>query len=328
MTRQQNPERRRSDTERLHRQSYVHRTPLIVLVGPTGIGKSALALDLAETLQGEIVSADSRQVYRGMDIGTAKPTRAERARVAHHLIDIVDPDQDFALAGFQERAYKAIDDIAARRLLPLLVGGTGQYIHAVVEGWRIPRVPADPALRARLYAEAEAQSLQSLYKKLLELDPEAAGLVDARNPRRVIRALEVCISSGQPFSALRGKDPPPYAVLQIGLTMERQRLYRRVDVRIDEMISRGLVEEVRGLVNKGYSWTLPSMSSLGYVQFRPYFEESATLEETVALIKKQTRRFIRHQYNWFRLADKRIRWFDASLPPRDSALELIRAFLP
>jgi len=303
------------------------RASLVVIVGPTGVGKSVLALCLAEALHGEIVSADSRQVYRGMDIGTAKPTQAERTQVAHHLIDVVDPDQGFALAEFQEQAYAAIGNIAMRGLLPFLVGGTGQYIHAVVEGWRIPRVPADPGLRARLYAEAEERGVQSLYRKLLELDPAAADFVDARNPRRVVRALEVCILSGRPFSEQRGKDLPPYAVLQIGLTMDRQALYRRVDQRIENMVARGLVDEVRGLLDKGCDWALPSMSSLGYLQFRAYFEGSATLDETVALIKKETRRFIRHQYNWFRPADPRIHWLDAAASPCDPALELIRTFL-
>jgi tRNA dimethylallyltransferase len=303
------------------------RAPLVVIVGPTGVGKSALALSLAEALQGEIVSADSRQVYRGMDIGTAKPGQAERARVVHHLIDVVDPDQGFSLAQFQEQAYAAIGDITSRGCLPFLVGGTGQYIHAVVEGWRIPRVPADPGLRARLVAEAEERGVQSLYQRLLELDPAAADLVDARNPRRVVRALEVCILSGRPFSEQRRKDPPPYTVLQLGLTMDRRALYRLVDRRIDQMIARGLVDEVRGLLDRGYGWTLPSMSSLGYLQFRAYFEGSATLEETIALIKKETHRFIRHQYNWFRPADPRIHWLDAIVSPQDVALELIHPLL-
>jgi len=302
-------------------------TPLVVIVGPTGAGMSALALCLAEALHGEIVSADSRQVYRGMDIGTAKPTLAVQARVAHHLIDVVDPDQGFSLAEYQERAYAAIGDIAARGLLPFLVGGTGQYVHAVVEGWRIPRVPADPDLRARLYAEAEEQGIQSLYRRLLELDPAAVDFVDALNPRRVIRALEVCILSGRPFSEQRGKVPPPYAVLQIGLTMDRQALYRRVDLRVDDMIARGLVDEVRGLLGRGYGWALPSMSGLGYLQLKAYFEGSATLEESTALTKKETHRFIRHQYNWFRPADRRIHWLDAAASPCDVATELICTLL-
>jgi tRNA dimethylallyltransferase len=300
-----------------------HQTPLVVIVGPTGVGKTSLSLELAQALDGEIVSADSRQIYRGMDIGTAKPTPAEQARVPHHLVDIIDPDADFGLATYQELAYVAIADIARQGHLPFLVGGTGQYIRAVVEGWHIPRVPPDAALRASLYAEVEQQGCQALYERLLKLDPDAAGLIDARNVRRVVRALEVCIKTGRPFSEQRGRVPPPYTVLQIGLTMAREALYRRIDARIDAMIAGGLVKEVRKLLENGYDWALPAMSSLGYLQLKGYFEGTASLAEAVALIKKETRRFIRHQYNWFRLTDDRIHWFDATESPYPAARELI-----
>ncbi len=299
--------------------------PLVVIVGPTGVGKTALAVQLARDLDGEIVSADSRQVYRGMDIGTAKPTPEERALVPHHLIDIIDPDQEFTLAEFQERAYVAIQEIATRGRLPFLVGGTGQYVRAVVEGWRIPRVSPDPELRAALQAEARESGSQALYERLLSLDPDAASFVDPRNLRRVIRALEVCIKSGRPFSAQRGKSPPPYRVLQIGLTMERDELYRRVDARVERMVGDGLVEEVRGLLARGYDWSLPAMSGLGYLQLRGYFEGRLSLDEAVALIKKETRRFIRHQYNWFRPGDSRIHWLDATVIPYGEARRLIES---
>ena len=305
----------------------VESAPLVVIVGPTGIGKSALALRLAValgTVQAvEIVSADSRQIYVGMDIGTAKPTPAELAQVPHHLIDIVTPDQDFSLAEYQERAYAAIDDVHRRHGLPLLVGGTGQYVRAVIEGWQIPRVAPDPELRARLQTRADQEGSQSLYKRLIELDPDARTFVDARNLRRVIRALEVCIKTGRPFSEQRGRDPPPYAVLQLGLTLERQALYRRVDARIKGMIDRGLVSEVKGLLERGYDWTLPAMSSLGYLQLRGYLEDTMSLEECVALIKRETRRFIRQQYNWFRLTDARIHWLNVALSPYPAAREQI-----
>ena len=285
---------------------------LIVIVGPTAVGKTALSLHLAEVFEGEIVSADSRLFYRGMDVGTAKPTPEERARVPHHLVDIAAPDETVGLAEFQEQAYAAIRDIHARGKLPLLVGGTGQYVRAVVQGWRVPRVPPDPALRARLEAQAEREGGAALHGRLAELDPKAAERLDPRNVRRVIRALEVCLITGRPISEQQGKQPPPYRILQIGLTMERAALYARVDRRVEAMMAAGLEDEVRRLVEAGYAWDLPAMSGLGYAQFRPYFEGQATLEEVVVEIERATRRFVRHQYNWFRLTDPAIRWFDVA----------------
>ncbi|MBL7199585.1 MAG: tRNA (adenosine(37)-N6)-dimethylallyltransferase MiaA [Anaerolineae bacterium] len=298
--------------------------PLIVIVGPTAVGKTSLALRLAGPFSGEIVSADSRQIYRGMDIGTGKPTPADLSRVPHHLIDIIEPDDEFTLADYQALADAAIQDIACRERVPFLVGGTGQYVRAIIEGWQIPRVPPDPILRSRLYAEAEESGPQALYDRLLARDPAAAAFIDPRNVRRVIRALEVCVKTGRPFSEQRGKRPPPYEILQIGLTMEREALYERIDRRIDEMIARGLVVEVQGLVARGYGWELPAMSSLGYLQFREHLAGAMPLEDAVALVKKETRRFVRQQYNWFRQADPRIHWLDASEPPYPAACTLIR----
>jgi tRNA dimethylallyltransferase len=298
---------------------------LIVIVGPTGIGKSALALELSGQFVCEVVSADSRQIYRGMDIGTAKVTPAELAQTPHHLIDIVDPDEDFSLAEYQERAYAAIAEITRRGRWPVLVGGTGQYVRAVIEGWRIPRVPPDPALRQSLFEEAEREGAPALYARLIALDPAVGEYVDARNVRRVVRALEVCLKSGRPFSDQRGRDAPPYEILQVGLTMERAALYARIDARIELMIERGLADEVRSLVEAGYDWSLPAMSSLGYIQLRGYIEGRASLDECVALIKKATRRFIRQQYNWFRLSNPKIHWIDVGLEaPGPEALALVK----
>lgn len=302
-------------------------TPLdkvLVIVGPTAVGKTALSLYLAERLGGEVVSADSRLFYRGMDIGTAKPTPEERARVPHHLIDIADPDETVGLARFLRLAHAAIADICARGRLPMVVGGTGQYVRALVEGWTPPAVPPDRALRAELEEQARREGLEPLIARLAALDPEAAARVDPRNPRRVVRALEVALRAG-PIGPDR--TPPPYNFFQIGLTMDRSALYARADARLEEMVRAGLVEEIRRLLEAGYGWDLPAMSALGYIQFRPYFEGRAPLEEVLAQVRRDTRRFIRHQYNWFRLSDPRICWFDATRTPPEEILAVVRGWL-
>ncbi len=286
--------------------------PLLVLIGPTAVGKTALSLRLGQEFQAEIISADSRQIYRGLDIGAAKATPQEQALLPHHLLDIVDPDQFFTLADFQSQAYAAIDAIHRRGRLPMLVGGTGQWVRAVMEGWGIPRVPPDFTLRAKLEAEAETIGRDAFHAQLAAVDPEAAQKIDPRNLRRVIRALEVYQKTGLPISHHQRKKAPPYTILQIGLTRPRQQLYERVDYRIDKMMTQGLLAEVERLVAAGYGWNQPAMSGLGYRQIGLYLQNQITLDETVALIKKETRRFVRQQYNWFRLDDARIAWFDLS----------------
>ena len=262
-----------------------------------------------------------------MDVGTAKPTPEERARVAHHLIDIADPDETVGLAEFQARAYAAIEDIHARGKVPVLVGGTGQYVRAVVEGWSIPRIPPDPALRAALEIEARREGADHLHAHLARLDPEAARRLDPRNVRRVTRALEVCLLTGRPVSEQQRKRPPRYRVLQVGLTMERAALYAHADRRIEAMMAAGLEGEVRSLLEAGYGFHLPAMSGLGYAQFRPYLEGQAVLEDVVAEIKRATRRFIRHQYNWFRLTDPAIRWFSVTETAAEEVKQVVRAWL-
>ena len=296
-------------------------------MGPTAVGKSELALRLAEEFGGEIVSADSRQIYRGLDIGTAKPTAEERRRVPHHLLDVVDPDEVLTLAQYQELAYAAIDDILARGKVPFLVGGTGLYIKAIVEGWSIPRVPPNEKLRAEMYRLAECEGPEALHARLRKVDPVAAARIDPRNVRRVVRALEVYAETGRPISELQRRSPPPYRTLQIGLTMEREELYRRIDERVERMIERGLVEEVRGLIERGYGLDLPAMSGLGYREIGLYLRGEIGLEEAIRLIKRNTRRFVRHQYNWFRLDDPDIHWFDALSEPYDQIRQLVASFL-
>ena len=308
------------------RSEYSQNPPLIVIVGPTAVGKTALALRLGRTLDVEVVSADSRQVYRGMDIGTAKPTPEERRLVPHHLIDVVDPDEPFGLAQYQTMAYAAIDDVLARGRLPLLVGGSGQYVRAVVEGWGIPRVPPDRALRDELYRQAETQGAEALHARLRTLDPVAAERIDPRNVRRVVRALEVCLCTGERISDLQRRRPPPYRILQIGLTMPRPSLYRRIDERVDRMLAAGLVAEVQSLVARGYDYELPSMSGLGYRQIGAYLRGEISLDEAVHLIKRETRRFVRQQYNWFRLDDERIHWLDVEANHLAEIETVVRAF--
>lgn len=284
---------------------------LIAIVGPTGIGKSRLALHLSKIFPGEIVSADSRQVYRYMDIGTAKPSPQELAAVPHHLIDIVNPDDDFSLATYQEMAYKAISDIHKRGRLPFLVGGTGLYVKVVLEGWQIPGVSPDPQFRYNIEQRASDGKIDELYQELLAADPDAAAKIDRRNVRRVIRALEVHAKTGQAFSRLGRKVPPDFTPLVIGLTAERSELYKIVDRRVDDMLERGLVGEVEKLSKKGYDFNLPSMSGIGYRQIGQFIRGELTLEAAVQKIKTETHRFIRHQYTWFRLTDEKIHWFDA-----------------
>jgi len=284
---------------------------LIAVVGPTGIGKSRLALRLAKVFQGEIVGADSRQVYRYMDIGTAKPTPQELAFVPHHLINIINPDEEFSLATYQELANRAIDDIYRRDKLPFLVGGTGLYVKAVLEGWQIPRVSPDKDFRYNIEKSVNEKSIDEIYQELVIADPDAAAKIDRRNVRRVIRALEVHAKAGKAFSQLGGKVTPAFVPFIIGMTAERSGLYRRVDRRVDEMLDRGLVSEVENLLKSGYDFSLPSMSGIGYRQIGQYLKGELTLEAAIQKIKTETHRFIRHQYAWFRPTDEKIHWFDA-----------------
>jgi len=315
---------------------------LIAIVGPTAVGKTAVALQLAEALSeashpvavgrigiasaAEVVSADSRQIYRHMDIGTAKPSAEERQRVRHHLLDIVEPDQPLTLAEYQHLAYAAIDDIQQRGRMPLLVGGTGLYVRAVLDGLTIPHVVPDPSLRQRLYAEAETLGYEQLHQRLRQVDPVAAERIDGRNVRRVIRALEVCYALGKPISSVQSASPPPYRVLRVGLTMPRALLYEQIDKRIEQMIASGLVDEVHSLVDRGFGFQLPAMSGVGYREIGLYLRGEATLEDAVAMMKSHTRRLVRQQYNWFHEDDPRIHWFDASQPVLKGILEQIRAF--
>jgi tRNA dimethylallyltransferase len=299
---------------------------LAAVVGPTGIGKSRLALYLAQALNGEIVSADSRQLYRYLDIGTAKPTPEELSLVPHHLIDIVNPDEDFSLAQFQQLAYKAIEDINQRNKLALLVGGSGLYVWSVLEGWRIPAVAPDLELRRHLETKA-AGGGEELYQELARLDPAAAQKIDPRNLRRIIRALEVHQSAEKPISRMQGKQAPSFNAIIIGLTAERAELYRRIDQRVDDMIEHGLVDEVKQLLERGYDPGLPAFSGIGYRQIIQFLKGEMTLEAAVQNIKFESHRLVRHQYSWFRPKDDRIGWFDIDRAKEAEILAQLSKFI-
>jgi len=285
--------------------------PLILLVGPTAVGKTETAIQIAEQINGEIVSADSRLFYRGMDIGTAKPTPEEQARVRHHLIDIADPDETLSLAVFQQKAREAIADIRGRGKLPLLVGGTGQYVRAVTEGWKPPEVKPDEKLRSELEQEKKEKGGDFLYDRLRSIDPEAAEKIDPRNVRRTIRALEVIMTTGRKFSEQRGQGKSPYQLISIGLSRPRFELYARIDARIETMFAKGLLDEVKGLMAKGYPADLPTMSAIGYRECIQVLEGKAGIEQAKVEMKRATRIFVRRQGNWFKETDPNIHWFYA-----------------
>lgn len=282
---------------------------------------------VCEELGGEIVSADSRQVYRYMDIGTDKPGSGDRTRVPHHMIDLVDPDESFTLALYQEGAYDAIDDILARNRLPVLAGGTPLYVNAAIEGWTIPRVEPDPAFRDALWRQAGVEGPSPLYARLSELDPQSASTILPTNTRRIIRALEVIHSTGKPMSAQQEKSAPPYSICRILLECERTSLYKRIDARVDNYIERGLVDEVRGLHQRGYSFDLPSMSGIGYRQIGDYLTGRATLDESIQRIKWDTHAFVRHQGNWFRRVHNAHKFDTTDRAPTREGIAAVGEFL-
>lgn len=273
--------------------------PLIVIVGPTAVGKTRLSLLLAEQFNGEIVNADSRSFYRDMNIGTAKVSPEERAHVPHHLIDILDPNDSVSLALFQDMANASIGEIASRGKVPFLVGGTPQYVNAVVEGWQIPRVEPDPHLRLRLEREAAEHGFERLFERLRAVDPESA-IRTGPNLRRIVRALEVYEKTGRPMSEQQSKGPAPYRALELEIWRPREELHQRIDERVDAQIAGGLFNEIRALLAQGRSPESPAFSSIGYRQAMPHIRGEATAEEAAERIRLDTRRLVRHQETWWR----------------------------
>ena len=278
-------------------------------------------METAQSVGGEIIGADSRQVYRHMDIGTAKPPVEDRHRVRHHLIDIIDPSDDYSVALYVRQAREAISDILNRGSVPIVVGGTGQYVWALLEGWNVPEVSPDLSLREELQDRMDRDGLRALVKDLEQTAPAAAKRVDLANPRRVIRALELALQApdGEPEEPTR--TPPPFQATVIGIEVDRARLYERINARVDAMFEAGWVGEAENLLDLGYGPGLPAMSSLGYREICEYLRGEATLEDAVETIKTKTRRFARQQGAWFRTNDERIRWFSSERGRLDKAVE-------
>ncbi len=298
--------------------------PVIVLLGPTAVGKTATAIAVAQRVQGEIISADSLLFYRGMDIGTAKPTPAERAQVPHHLIDVSEPDDPWTLARFQAAVRALIPAIHARGRLPLVVGGTGQYVQAFVEGWQAPPQPPNPALRTALERWGRQIGPQALHRRLAHLDPAAAARIEPANLRRTVRALEVIFHTGRRFSAQRRRVPPPYRLLLLGLTRPRPELYARIDARIAAMLQAGLLDEVRRLLER-FPPDLPPFQAIGYREMIAHLRGEITLDEAVAHMKRRTRQLVRRQSNWFKRLE--VQWFPMNEHTVDALVAAIRRFV-
>jgi tRNA dimethylallyltransferase len=298
---------------------------IIAIVGPTAVGKTDLSLYLASELDGEVISADSRLFYRGMDIGTAKPSPEEQARFPHYMIDIANPDETLSLSIFQQKVYETVGEIQARGRRPILVGGTGQYVWAVLHGWEIPELEPDARLRTALEAWGAEIGALELHNRLRKVDPLAAERIQYQNVRRTVRALEVILGTGRLFSGQSRNTNPSLPAVVIGIALPREELYRKIDQRIEEMFRRGFVSEVEGLIAKGYSGSLPTMSAIGYREVVWYLQGRMTLDEVKTLMKRKTREFVRRQANWFKTVDDEIRWFDYAPGFERVVLEYVRS---
>lgn len=291
-----------------------HNEKLVVIVGPTAVGKTALSLELAQAFDGEIISGDSMQVYRYMDIGTAKATLEERKMVPHHLIDIINPDQEYSVAIFQEMATELITEMNQRQKLPFIVGGTGLYIQSVTHSYQFSQAEQDAELRDQLQRMADTEGPEALHERLRKIDPITAERLHPNDVKRVIRAIEIYQQTGQTMADYQHRaEYSPYDIVMIGLTMDRAKLYERINQRVDLMIEAGLIEEVRRLLDAGYDPALNSMQGLGYKEVIPYLYGEISLDQAINEIKKRTRHFAKRQLSWFRRIPE-IQWFDLTSP--------------
>lgn len=287
---------------------------LLIIVGATASGKSGVAIELAKRLNGEIISADSRSFFSDLEIGTAKPSAADLLEVPHHLVKITTLNHPWSLGEFTVEVKLLIADITARGKLPILVGGSGQYIRSIVENWQVPTQEPDNQLRDVLTHWGNDIGFDQLHAFLATLDSVAAKGIDSRNARRTVRALEVIFLSGKKFSEQRSSGESDYNYLILGLDWPRELLYQRVDERIEQMMSKGLVEETRQVVNSGKGSQLRKIGIIGYAEILDYLDGRSTLNEAVRLIKRNTRRFIRHQSNWFKPDNPEIHWYKMQDP--------------
>jgi tRNA dimethylallyltransferase len=298
---------------------------VLFIVGPTAVGKSKLAIELAKKLNGEIISADSMQVYIGMDIGTAKPAREELEEVPHHLINLIAPDKSWSVSDFVNNAKTLIEDICGKGKLPIVVGGTGLYLNALIEGYSFPEIKKDVQVRLKLEHEAKVFGSLHLYERLKKIDPDTAANIHYNDTKRIIRALEVYELTGHPMSLLRTKDAESleFKPVIIGLELDRHELYKRIEARIDEMLSKGLVDEVSGLIKEGYDPKLTSMQAIGYKEVAEHLHGKYTYDELVNILKQNTRNFAKRQLTWFRRF-KNVNWFDVEKLKLGDIIDLIQ----
>lgn len=288
----------------------IKKAKLLVIIGPTAVGKTKLSIELAKRFNGEVISGDSMQIYKGMDIGTAKITEAEKEGIPHYLIDIKEPDEPFNVAEFQERVNGIIQDIHKRGKLPIIVGGTGLYIQSVIYDYQFSEAPSDPSYRMQLEKQVEEEGIEPVFAKLRAIDPESAGRIHPNNVRRVIRALEIYHCTGTTMSEQLSEQPSElkYDTAIIGLTMERDKLYNRINGRVDVMVSQGLIDEVRYFYEKGLKGC-GSIQAIGYKELYGYFDGESSLEEAIDLLKQNSRRYAKRQLTWFR-NKMDVHWFD------------------
>ncbi|MHC1741139.1 MAG: tRNA (adenosine(37)-N6)-dimethylallyltransferase MiaA [Anaerolineaceae bacterium] len=305
-------------------QANISTDAVLVIIGPTAVGKTDLAIDLAEKINGEIISADSRLFYRGMDIGTAKPSLEQRQRVQHYLIDVAEPEEIWSLSVFQKKVEEAIRIIKQKGKIAIIVGGTGQYVRAITEGWQIPPQLPEVQYRKALENWGRLIGAEQLHHKLRIIDPLAADRIDPQNLRRTIRALEVIFMTGERFSVQRKKTKPTEKFWIIGLYRPRQETYARIDERIENMFTAGLIDETQKLLNRGLDANHPNLSAIGYQEAGEYLSREISLEEAKTLMKKRTREFVRRQTNWFKPSDPEIHWYKMETLPLEQIIEDLR----